>query len=1106
MATITNPADRQAVSKAQNAYINATEDLRQAQKYYPSKVAEEQAKVAQTRAELLKVTSSAESNATAASTTPQNSGQNVAQAQQARDNGAPIQNPPPASIRVDPITGRVVPANAAPATNATGYSPNANTGTNAPNRSLTNTQTVPPPTAQPTLGGTLLNYGSAALSAIAAAAPSIARGDIIGGIVAAAGGAANSLARSAFDDYGNNVKARINQIAKSGNNSKVTPQPNVLDKYSSYTYNISLYMLSPKDYVDMVNKKTHAIPGAQLLMQTGGAPMVDPNTKGQPGRNQFFPLDYYLDEVKVTSLMPGKGTRSPHSAMEVTFRIIEPNGISLLDNLYQAIKQYTGKTENYNSQNYLMVISFYGYDQLGNLVKASAADQFTSTGLADKTAIVEKYIPFRFTNIKFRIANKLTEYECSAVAIQNSIATGQAWGTIPYNVELTATTVGDLFGGKAKYGTTDIDIRESTKFLLNAALGKNPAPPKASSAPKKTIITGLVEALNQYEKEHVDDGIFDVANDYNIIFTDDIIASADTVPPGSTDKSKTPMNSGSSAAQQKNPATQSMDPNSKNTSATAGTQILQFIDQTIKTSTYISSQQKYIVDPNSQELIPNGGQTDAVGWYRVGLQATPKEYDYKRNDYAYSITYQISPYLVSNIQSPWFYDGVFRGVQKQYDYWFTGTNTEILSYEQNFNALFFMVANTPQAINTLDYREVQKYMYQTRSNESDQGNEGKVNEGGASAADRLYSPGDLSEVKISIVGDPGWLIQGEVWSGVAGTSFSYDPFLPDGTINTESQEALFEIRFNKPVDYDIQTGVMDPAQRIQGANAKISRPPNAADTGPTQSYVYKTKQVVSVFAKGKFTQDIDGVLINFPIADNKAGTKTNAANGRTTTNAAGAATSVTRDLSGNASVNSKGFLGGTGVPGVKGLATKAIPNTTNYSGGTSSTAQTPEARAAAAVRGSPPAKAPTVGGNPVGSPSATTNTNPQTGGTRQTDSTTIQMVNGGIPAWSAADPAAWQQYRDYQQAQYNTIYNERVASLTAQAKRNTKDGVVPADEVSRINTSSRFIAESQSMDNALLKYADQIAAAGFATKSTSTSTTTTPTTRGSSQPMNLSDY
>lgn len=1039
-------------------------------------------------------------------TTTQNSGQTVAQAQQARDNGAPIQNPPPASIRVDPITGRVVPANAAPATNATGYSPNTTTGTNAPNRSLTTTQTVPPPTAQPTLGSTLYNYGAAALSGIAAAAPSIARGNVIGGIVAGAGAAANSLARSAFDDYGNNVKARINQIAKSGNNSKVTPQPNVLDKYASYTYNISLYMLSPKDYVDMVNKKTHAIPGAQLLMQTGGAPMRDPNTVGQPGRNQFFPLDYYLDEVKVTSLMPGKGTRSPHSAMEVTFRIIEPNGISLLDNLYQAIKQYTGKTENYSSQNYLMVISFYGYDQLGNLVKASAADQFTSSGLADKTAIVEKYIPFRFTNIKFCIANKLTEYECSAVAIQNSIATGQAWGTIPYNVELTATTVGDLFGGKAKYGTLNADLRESTKFLLNAALGNNPAPPKVSSAPKKTIVTGLVEALNQYEEEHVKEGIFDVANDYNIIFTDDIIASADTVPPGSTDKSKTPMNSGSSAAQQKNPATQSMDPNSKNTSATAGTQILQFIDQTIKTSTYISSQQRYIVDPTSQELVPNGGQTDAVGWYRVGLQATPKEYDYKRNDYAYSITYQISPYLVSNIQSPWFFDGVFRGVQKQYDYWFTGTNTEVLSYEQNFNALFFMIANTPQAINTLDYREVQKYMYQTRSNESDQGNAGKVNEGGASAADRLYSPGDLSEVKISIVGDPAWLIQGEVWSGVAGTSFSYDPFLPDGTINTESQEALFEIRFNKPVDYDIGTGVMDPSQRIQGANAKISRPPNAADTGPTQSYVYKTKQVVSVFAKGKFTQDIDGVLINFPIAENKAGTKINAADGRTTTNAGGAATSVTRDLSGNASVNSTGILGGTGRPGVKGLATKAISGTTNYSGGTSSTAQTPEARAAAAVREAPPAKAPTVGGNPVGSPSAATNTDPQTGGTRQTETTNFQFINGGLPAWGAADPTGYQQYQEYQQEQYNTIYNEQVASLTKQAKKNSKDGVVQPNELSRIQQSSSRVAEINSVNAAELKYADQIVAAGYATKSTSTSTTTIPTTRGSSQPMNLSDY
>jgi len=39
-------------------------------------------------------------------------------------------------------------------------------------------------------------------------------------------------------------------------------------------------------------------------------------------------------------------------------------------------------------------------------------------------------------------------------------------------------------------------------------------------------------------------------------------------------------------------------------------------------------------------------------------------------------------------------------------------------------------------------------------------------------------------------------------------------FLPDGTINYERQEALFEVGFNKPEDYDLDTGLM-PIARAQ---------------------------------------------------------------------------------------------------------------------------------------------------------------------------------------------------------------------------------------------------------------------------------------------------
>jgi hypothetical protein len=82
--------------------------------------------------------------------------------------------------------------------------------------------------------------------------------------------------------------------------------------------------------------------------------------------------------------------------------------------------------------------------------------------------------------------------------------------------------------------------------------------------------------------------------------------------------------------------------------------------------------------------------------------------------------------------------------------------------------------------------------------------------------------------------------------------------LDDGTINYEGQEALFEIAFNQPVDYNLDTGVMDPTTNNY----------NKTDTSAgsaRQSYVYRATEVTSTFSQGRFTQELNGVLILFDL-------------------------------------------------------------------------------------------------------------------------------------------------------------------------------------------------------------------------------------------------
>lgn len=411
----------------------------------------------------------------------------------------------------------------------------------------------------------------------------------------------------------------------------------------------------------------------------------------------------------------------------------------------------------------------------------------------------------------------------------------------------------------------------ATAGKTGAKTSQAPAPSKADAARNKTLVSGLVDALNKFQAEisgPEENKPQLYPDNYNIIIVDDVLAQAKVVPPGQTNLKQTPMTQAQTANQQKNPATQKVDNNAKTTKVIAGTSIVQFLDQLVRTSTYIYDQQIAIYDAKTKKLKPNGTPAETLGWYRIGLEATPQldKFDTKRNDYAYDITYQLNIYAVSDVKSDFFPSPKFRGTQKKYNYWFTGENTEILDFSQDFNYLYYIVSNGPRKprTTTSDFREVEKRYHQVNSPQSSQGqDDDKVNEPSANAADYLYSPGDQSRVKLKIVGDPAWIFQGETWSGVQGLKFNYGPFLPDDTINYEGQEILFELAWNKPADYDLETGIADPTTK----NFKKT----ATSAGEArQSYVYKAIECNSTFSRGKFEQDLNGVLMIYPIPQTTA--------------------------------------------------------------------------------------------------------------------------------------------------------------------------------------------------------------------------------------------
>ena len=692
----------------------------------------------------------------------------------------------------------------------------------------------------------------------------------------------------------------------------IEPRPNVLDRFASYTYSASVYLMSTLQYERLLRSKKKNINGYNLLFQSAGAPTNVGGPMGKEavqkmidaegpvtdyGRNPAFPQDFYIDSITIDNALPGRQTQAAHMVTNMKFTVIEPGNISLLDRLYAAVQdmgQTAGENQpiNYTATAYLMVIRWYGYDENGKLVAGRTAPD-PKTGLTDTNAIVEKFIPFIIKKINWSVGSKLVSYEFDCAPINQMVAGGTRRGTVPYDIQLTATSVGELLGGNAAYSSanapasapgakttnkTDAATRENNAL---AAAGAAYPPSKANAAKDRKIIKlGLMGAMTEFQQRLVTDKIYRKADTYEIVFVpgrdgkQNIRDAQIRLPGDPVAQDQTGMGTAASknAVQAFSPETNALNISSRNWSVTAGMQVVQAIDLAIRNSSYIYDQALTTYNEQAGTESLNSARTKPLQWFKINMEAEQGEYDNLRNDYAYKIRFIISEYEVPNFDSKYFPVSKFRGVHKSYPFWFTGQNTAVLDYQANFNGLYniTVTGETPndsfaakiREQYTSSMREIPKYTYMSASSESQQGAE-MANKIPANASEVLYSPGDMGRTKVRIIGDPGWIQQGDLAGGVSVTEFSYSPFLPDGTINFDANQVLFEISWQRPQDYNIATGLADPYKGA-GLEARL----------PLQSTVYLATKVISEFRQGKFEQTIEGSLFMFPKPD---GTNTAAA-------------------------------------------------------------------------------------------------------------------------------------------------------------------------------------------------------------------------------------
>ena len=593
---------------------------------------------------------------------------------------------------------------------------------------------------------------------------------------------------------------------------------NPLSKLSSYNYHLTLYMITPEQYGEFLNRAETDPSGFTIVAESGGTNRKNKNNTAA------FDRDVYIDDFTCKTMVGTKAADGPTTdSVDFEFKIYEPYGFSFINELKTLAAETMAKSKipgkedaSYHTQQlYMLGIKFYGYDADGNVM---TGDKLGTDAGSEKFALFPRYYTMRITNISFKLDGKATVYSIKAQNASVQVGFGIAQGVVKTPCEVYGETVEEVL----------IALKDSlNKQELN--LSKGP--------PGKEATEKAVQFPNVYDFKFLDEN--DEIRKAKVVNQADPKIKKTKAPMGADVKS-----SAASNEKNANPKTLIFDKNRRAFSIPAGTTIVQAIDMIIGESEYVSSKMQKYKEDVEPKLTPATSDGEPFKWFMITPICEPKAFDKKRGNFVYNITYAIRDYLIPNLRSPYvdktsFYPGAY----KRYEYIYTGNNNEILSYEQTFNNLYQL--NSVQRAPAQSSPPIPVNMM-SKQNESTGSAFNMGGEAAASVRTSLYSPAEQAMARIQILGDPDYLIT------TIGKAYEvYAKFYgPDLSIDPHAGQVFIEINFNNAIDYDHSKGTMTLDRQVE-----IYKYP-ASIKKLIKGVSYMVSEVTSTFSRGRFTQDL----------------------------------------------------------------------------------------------------------------------------------------------------------------------------------------------------------------------------------------------------------
>jgi hypothetical protein len=700
---------------------------------------------------------------------------------------------------------------------------------------------------------------------------------------------------------------------------------NRLHNFTGYTYKITLWLLTTKDYQKITADPDKFTPTHCLISSSGGTPQS--TSTDQSSRHPDFLEDFYFDNLSMTTLIGLNSKSKASNAIDLKFTIIEPYGMTLLDRLLSAC-QTTARCNNYVDQPYLLQVDF--------LSNPMEANQFGAKG----HVIDSKRIPIKFTEFKIKPGAGGTNYFVKAMPY-NHLGFVQSVAAVPTTLSVTAKTVGEYFDSikdlallfadaaavvqqqrieteinKLDIGSISEEELLSLKERLKAELSNVNSFPNGYN-------TWYRNAANQAKRSDVPLNL--------ILFAIDPDIAKSLIVDVEKSESKRGVFASPIYSALAGTATASAGPDFKNKSVfsvLAGTSVIEVINRIVSASEYIKGQIKNpkkdteqttqtditINDGNARTVSAAGynklstpNQTKKIeykptDWFKIIPTIYLGKFDLSTNSYSKAILYTILKYNAANAYHP---DMALTKIPpaqvvRTYNYYYTGLNQDIINLDIDFDATFVTgiatftkqiessttvagadkpkasAAPEPASQPFASTNYVKSVLTPLNSQANPQ-NQTAEDYSVSSVSRSLYSAyprGDMLNIRMKIVGDPAFIKQDDIYHNPGQDGYGAvinkvnapgaPPINESGQIIFDHEEVYVQILVKSAVDIDDATGITNKTVKL--SNGQVAN--------GTFSGLYKVMTVESEFKQGKFEQTLSLIRMPDSMIDSTASAST----------------------------------------------------------------------------------------------------------------------------------------------------------------------------------------------------------------------------------------